>query len=382
MYNQIAEIKSRITFNYLLNRIGIKIFPGNFILSIYKEEKTPSLKIYPVSNSFYCFATNKGGDIIKFYADYFNLEQKQAIKELASICGINSDHNVFHYRKEPTEATSLKVCYNLLDSEKELFEERASVLEFESHINKPEAEAISIIEILNRRRSIQRKIFNAIYEYCIRKGIDERAYKYLTSKERGLTEESIKQFKLFSIHSVRETIEYLRDNFYRDEIIISGLFSKKYFLFTKHRIIIPYIENNEIAYLRGRYFFEGETKPVKTGKYISCNNWSLTLSPKRFFNIDLLTRLKPFDSLLITEGEFDCIITQQNSINSIAIAGVSNFPKNQIDLVKYYDLYLALDNDIAGEKALEEITSLFDKPIKAIKLKHHKDLTELLNEKN
>ncbi|MCX6152223.1 MAG: toprim domain-containing protein [Ignavibacteriales bacterium] len=382
MYNQIEEIKYRLTFLYLLDRLGIKIHTGNFIFSIYKTEKTPSLKIYPSSNSFYCYATNKGGDIITFYADYHNTDKKQAIKELASICGINSDQNIIHTKNDFKKVPEAKENYKLLKSEKEFFEERASILECENQISRNDSEVLAIREILQKRKEIQKKVFTAIFNFSNTIGFEERAHKYLTSKERGLNEASIKHFKLFTIHSVKELIEYLKNNFSRDEIIISGLFSKKYFLFTKHRIIIPYIENNEIVYLRGRYFFEGQSKPEKIGKYIGCNNWSLALTPKRFYNIDLLSSIKPFESLVITEGEFDCIISQQNKINSIAIAGVSNFPKNQIDLLKNYDLYLALDNDEAGNKALEEISSLLNKPVKAIKLKIHKDLTELFSGKN
>ncbi|MCF8356808.1 MAG: toprim domain-containing protein, partial [Melioribacteraceae bacterium] len=225
------------------------------------------------------------------------------------------------------------------------------------------------------------KIYEAVYQFCKSKGIDENIYSYLTGTQRGLNDNSISEFKIFNIHSVKDTIDFLKDNFTKDEIRISGFFKNKYFLFTKHRLIIPYIENGKIVYLRGRYFYEGNFKPDNFGKYIGLNNWTLTLSPKRFYNVDILKKMRAFEDLIITEGEFDAIITNQTGLYAIGVPGVSNFPQNQINIIKYYNNYLAFDSDEAGQKAIDKISMLFDRPINVIKLKVHKDLTEYFNAK-
>ena len=150
------------------------------------------------------------------------------------------------------------------------------------------------------------------------------------------------------------------------------------FVFTYHKLIIPYIEDHKITYLRGRSI----NAEIKFSKYIGLSNFSGNLSPKRFYNIDVLKRINNSDRLIVCEGEFDSIIMDQEGYYSIGIPGVTNIPKDQIKLLEDYDVYVAFDNDEAGIKAMQRIAKLFNKPIKAIKLKHYKDLTEYINERS
>jgi len=377
--NLIEQIKNQISISDLLNKINIFPNKAGFILSIFKQEKTPSLKIYFDSNSFFDYSTNQGGDIIDFYKNYFQIDTKQAVRELSAMLNLSGEPYSPKQREFSPQRIYQQRKILLLPSEREFFEERAGIYEFEGKLTRQEANKFAFKDILKERKKIQSKIFEAIYSYCDSFGNDEKAMEYLTGKERGLSFDSIKRFKIFSINSVKNLIEFLRDNFSRDEIYIAGLFSKKYFLFSRHRIIIPYVEGGKIVYLRGRYFYKGDAVPSSFGKYIGLNNWSLTLSPKRFFNFDLLKNLEAFSELMICEGEFDCILANQIGFNAIAIPGVTNFPKDKISLLNCYNVSLAFDSDETGAKAMQEISSLFDKPIKIIKLKHHKDLTELIN---
>ncbi|MCO6473155.1 MAG: toprim domain-containing protein [Melioribacteraceae bacterium] len=377
----IIQIKNNVSILQVLSYLGLKPNGSNFINSIYKDEKTPSLKIYPETNTFFCFATDQGGDVIKFYSDYNRIDTKQTIKELSEIFSIKKYpySNDLSVSGEAKSNRQPEQKYFLLQSEKELFDERAAIVEFDGNEDQQTAESLAFNQILENRKEIQSKIYEAVYKFSLSKGFDEAAYKYLTGKNRGLTEKSINDFRLFTINGVKEIIEFLKDNFSRDEIKISGFFKNKYFIFTKHRLIIPYIENGKIVYLRGRYFYKGNIEPENFGKYIGLNNWSLTLSPKRFYNSDLLKELIPYEDLIITEGEFDCIITNQIGYKAVGISGVSNFPEQKIKQVKNYNIHLAFDSDEAGQKAIKKISHLFDKPIKVIKLKVHKDLTELFN---
>ena len=68
--------------------------------------------------------------------------------------------------------------------------------------------------------------------------------------------------------------------------------------------------------------------------------------------------------------------TEQAGENAIGVLSVSNFPQEDIFLISKFDIYLAFDNDEAGSKAVSKIAPLFNKPLKVLKLKKHKDITE------
>ncbi len=384
--DNIQEIKQRLNITDLSVRFGLQPNSSNFINSIYKEDKTPSLKLYPDTNSFYCFATNQGGDIIKFYEDYYKVDTATAIKELCDILGINNQNNEQSFTRNEERATPYypqqteKKYYLFSDFEKEIFEERINIVHYENPTLADESvKELAFKSLLSVRKGTQNKLFDSLYRFNIEKGLDGQIYNYLKGNKRGLTDKTIEDFKLFSINSVKENIEFLRDSFTRYELSISGLFKNKYFMFSKHRLIIPYIEDNKITYLRGRYFYKGNFIPDRFGKYIGLSNKSLTLSPKRFFNIDQLNKTKPYTALIITEGEFDCMIATQYGSNSIGVAGTSNFPKEEIKLLDKYNVHLAFDNDEAGEIAVDKIATLFNKPIKQIILKNKKDFSEFFN---
>lgn len=381
----INEIKAHLSIIDLCVRLGIKVNSSNFIFSIYKQEKSPSLKLYPKTNTFFCFATNQGGDIIKLYQDFYNVTTKEAIKELANICVITNSggFSISHKNRIVEPPTPEIVTMDLLESEKEYFEERSAIIHFEANQTKERAEALAYQLIIEERKNIQYRIYKQLFSFCMLEGIEESALKYLTGKQRGLTTSAIKYFKIFSIHSAKKTVEYLKSTFNKDELIISGLFTAKdYFVFAHHRIIIPYLENEEIKYLRGRYFYKSTYSSNTFGKYIGLSNYSGTLTAKRIYNLDILKSLSPNSDLVISEGEFDCIVLNQVGINAVAIAGVSNLPKESIPLLSNYNIYLCFDNDSAGIKAIEDISTLFNKPIKQIKLKNFKDITELVTNGN
>jgi DNA primase len=378
MQTIIEKIKLQLTILELLNYLGIQTNSSGFILSIYKQETKPSLKIYPDTNSYFDFSANTGGDLIKFYKDYFKLDTNQAITKLASVCGIDKTSNKQLKPAKPALQTKANSCLNLqiLESEKYFYHERAGIYEYEAKINRNESERLAYFDLMRERVKIQKNVYAALENYC---GIDFEFLKYLTGEKRNLNIETIKKSRLFSIKDTHNTISYLKASFNKDDLIISGLFKNDYFIFTNHRLIIPYIEAGEIVYLRGRYFDmnNNTVPPERIGKYIGPYNFATNLTAKRFYNIDALKN--KFDKrLIIAEGEFDCLISEQSGAKAIGIPGVSNFPKDKINLLNDKDIYLAFDNDEPGRKAIREIAPLFNRPVKLIKPKYHKDLSEAL----
>jgi len=376
--NLIEEITNRINIVELAFGLGIQPTKQGFIYSIYKNENNRSLMLYAKTNSYYCFSTGQGGDLIKFYADLKGISIKEAIRELAVKTGLHFG------RSEKLEVRSKKKIMpkriekrvTILKSEIEYFEERAGVYEYMFELNRRQAEVSAIADLMNERKEKQNLIYESLEKFCY--GVDDKTYDYLRGKDRGLNQETTKRFRLFSIKDLKQTIEYLKDCFIDDELIISGLINKNdKFVFTYHKLIIPYLENNKIVYLRGRRIQSSK----ELSKYISLSNYPGNLPLKRFFNSDTLKKVKENERLIVCEGEFDTMIMEQEGFAAIGIPGVTNIPTEQIGTIKKYDLYIAFDNDEAGDSATHKIVKLVNRPIKGIKLKHNNDLTELINER-
>lgn len=380
--NIIEEIKKRINILDLAYEIGLQPTKQGFIYSIYRDEKNRSMKLYPDTNSFFCFATGRGGDVIDFYKDYHRIEVKDAVKELAVRVGLEISASQKSKVKSKNDGIKSKIKskkkseekIKVLKIERDYFEERAAVGEYSMGLDKNKAERIAMGALMDDRKATQILIYESLEKFCF--GVDDETFEYLLGKDRGLKPETIKKFRLFSIKDVKTTLEYLKDCFTDEELIISGLINKDgNFVFTYHKILIPYIENHKITYLRGRCI---DTKG-KFSKYIGLSNFAGNLSPKRFYNIETLRNINPGDKLIICEGEFDSMIMEQEGFIAVGIPGVTNIPEKQIQLIKDFDLYVAFDNDDAGKDAMQRFVKLINKPIKAIKLKKHKDITELIN---
>lgn len=333
--NLIEEIKRRINIVDLATEWGLQPTPNNFIFSIYKAEKNRSLKLYPETNSYYCFATGKGGDVIRFYADYYKINNGDAIKRLANELQIN----------HKPEGKILK-----------------------------STERITLINNIDQDRRIK-EIYAEFERFC--DGCDDKTLKYLTGDERGLSEEIIKAFRIFSIKNITSTEEFLKKKYTMKELMQSGLFNNTgRFVFSNHKLIIPYLENGEIVYLRGRLLPENENQNMS--KYIGLYG----ITAKRFFNTDVMKGLEENSELMLCEGEFDAIASSQYKYNALGVPGVNNFPANGRELLSKYELYICFDNDEAGEKGIRDIMIKLEKNITVVKLKKHKDLTEYFAERS
>lgn len=338
MIDKISFIKNNLTIKQLLAKMSIVPNKGGFIKSIYKTEKTPSLKIYFDDNSYYCFATSQGGDIIKFYKDYYNLEMSKAIDDLYRIAG-GSDVQRENIAQVKPVKDKTDVYSALTNEERMWFDEIAALTN----------EKVAVTEIKLHRLKNNTKIFTGLFNYC-QKYYAHSFHNYLM-KDRMLNETTIQRFKLFYIENYFEVNQHLKKTFDLELLKASGLVNEKgNLIFAKHRLIIPYIYNDQIVYLRGRYFDAGDTNSGSGPKYIGLKNDALNVNTsKRLWNADVIGRMTKGDKLFITEGEFDAMILEQEGIFAAAIPGVGNIPSDKWFL-KMVGLRVAVltDNDEAG----------------------------------
>ena len=86
-----VKIKNLVSIENLLSRLGLEPNRAGFINCPAHADEDPSLKIYPDTNSFYCYSCLKGGTVIDFYMLYANCDFKTANQTLAAMYGLTNE---------------------------------------------------------------------------------------------------------------------------------------------------------------------------------------------------------------------------------------------------------------------------------------------------
>lgn len=102
----IQEIKSHLPIKKLLAYYNISVNHNHHIHCPFHDDKTPSCRIYEETNTFYCFACGKSGDVIDFIMYKETLTKHRAIlraKEIAEIISSETQNFISHeiFPKEP-----------------------------------------------------------------------------------------------------------------------------------------------------------------------------------------------------------------------------------------------------------------------------------------
>lgn len=215
-------------------------------------------------------------------------------------------------------------------------------------------------------------IYCALETFCY--GVDRESIDYLTGMKRGLSPETIKRFRIFSIKDYQKTNIFLKTKFSIKDLDGAGLLSRRdeererNLIYYKHKIIIPFLSDGRIIYLQGRRLDDEHPRYLNIRPDVP------------LFNADILKRLKKGDRIYICEGVFDAMILQQYDYNAVAILGVNNFKQEMINFFKDFDVVLVLDNDESGKKATKELARLFFFNGRKVKIKqlpeNIKDITE------
>jgi DNA primase len=82
---EIPEIKEHLGILTVLRHYGLKPDKHDFILCPFHDDKEPSLKIYPLTNTFYCFSCGATGDQIQFIEMYEKITKHQAIEKAKTL---------------------------------------------------------------------------------------------------------------------------------------------------------------------------------------------------------------------------------------------------------------------------------------------------------
>jgi DNA primase len=87
---EIAEIKQQLTIGQVLDHYNLNADKNNMLCCPFHDDKTPSLQIYPQTNTFCCFSSNCAagtGDVIEFIRLMEKCTKHEAILKAKSLLG-------------------------------------------------------------------------------------------------------------------------------------------------------------------------------------------------------------------------------------------------------------------------------------------------------
>ena len=87
---EIPDIKTRLTIKEVLDHYNLKPDRNHRLLCPFHDDKTPSLQVYPKTNTWTCFSTNcsaGSGDVIDFIMKYEQVSKHEAIEKAKTLAG-------------------------------------------------------------------------------------------------------------------------------------------------------------------------------------------------------------------------------------------------------------------------------------------------------
>jgi DNA primase len=114
---EIAEIKQQLSIYTVLNHYGIKIDKNSMAKCPFHPDKTPSLQVYPKSNTYCCFSSNCSagtGDQIQFIELKEAAGKHQAILRAKELLGATPDKTKVKENLNEVPALSLTEMFQKL----------------------------------------------------------------------------------------------------------------------------------------------------------------------------------------------------------------------------------------------------------------------------
>ena len=278
----------------------------------FHQEKTPSFFVNSDNQAFHCFGCGMGG-------------------------------NVFTFIMEKEKVDFLEAAHILAD--------RYNIIIPETH-DYQEPEQISKKERLYKLHALIAELYNK----NLLSPLGKNGFKYL--RERGFTEEIIKQFNLgFAPDSWDYVIKQARMYEYtEDELIDSGLVvqkeeSKNVYDRFRNRIIFPiWNERNKVIAFSARTIEENPTG----GKYVNSPETPIFKKSRVLYALPIAKpHFQEKKFALLCEGQIDVIAMHRAGFNNAVAPQGTAFTEEQAKLLKRYinSIYICFDGDTAGVKA-------------------------------
>ena len=324
-------IKERISLEEIVSGYTNLVHSGSKLkgLSPFSNEKTPSFFVDPIENFYYCFSTNKGGDLFSFVQEMEGVDFKEALKILAEKAGVDLKDN-----GENTRNTT------------------------------------KLYDILERVKNIYIK------------DLTEKNIKYLN--DRGLSEETIKKWEVGFAKDTwnnicNEKLEEIKDY---ELASICILKEKSTYDRFRDRIMFPFFDdNNRVIGFSGRAL-----KNDIGAKYINSSESPIFNKSTFLFGLNFAKKeIRKNDFSIITEGQFDTILIHQAGYPvAVATSGTSVTKEHLLKLQRLSKrIIIAFDGDVAGSKATIKVINLafsIGMDVKVVWFEDNKDPADLILE--
>jgi len=314
MADIIEDIKARLDIvSYISSYVQLKKTGRNFKGQCpFHSEKTPSFIVSPEKQIWHCFGCSKGGDIFAFVREADGVDFAESLQILADKAGLKVEKISKFAKQEKSEKDDYFHAHELAC---EFFEEQL-------HDTKD----------------------------------GEKVLKYL--KNRGLTDETIKEFRLgFAPDEYELLYPYLlKKGVKRDIIVRSGFASVKSIgddkIFDKYRarLMIPIFDYlGKISGFGGRAL-----KDDQMPKYLNSPDNIIYNKSRLLYGLSHAKKfIKENDSVVLVEGYFDMILPYQAGVKNIVATSGTALTQDHIRIIKRLtpNVITCFDTDSAGFEA-------------------------------
>lgn len=331
----IQEIKDKADIAELISEIIPVKRSGSSYLALcpFHNDSKPSMHISPSKGIFKCFACGVGGDVFKFWSEYYQKDFKETVKELAAKYGVELKYS--EQSKEDAERFNLEV----------------------------------------RMHEVAAKYY---HEQLLGSSGALLARTYIN--KRNFSTATVNQFQLgfspLDSENWSKLITHLKDKLQvsDEQIVSAGLALKseksgRYYDRFRGRLMIPIMDE------RGRVIgFGARSIPgideghENSPKYINSPDTNIYHKGENLYGINLAKEfIRKEDAVIVVEGYFDLISLHQAGIkNVLANQGTALSPRQARLLAKYSNskrIYLCFDSDEAGENARDRAFELISQSL-------------------
>lgn len=311
-----TPISSIVSYYHPINKKG-----GNFEgICPFHGDSHPSLKINDSKGIYKCFACGAAGDSIKFVQDKLGVDFVEAIKDIANNLGVSIDEQNSG-KKNPKYDMALRV--------------------------------LQAANRLYRKVALER---------------NPKAFQDFL-KQRGLTEDAVSSFQIGYAPGGNVLLNYLGSIPEKDRkfamdvakeigLIRPGKNGRSHYDFYRDRVTFPIWDHS--GKVRG--FSSRAVLPDQKPKYLNSGESFVFDKGNILYGFNLAkSSIREHGSVIIVEGNMDAVTLHQFGFNnSVATMGVAlSSASSRLLSNMTSKIYLAMDSDAAGIKAMDRINEEF-----------------------